>query len=275
MGYSYLIETITQDGMAQSSCRLCGAPAQYRFSLQVLQKHKVAYFECESCHSLQTETPYWVSEAYASNLAILDTGAAQRNLANLAAIYIVTRILPLKDVLDYGGGDGLLCRLLRDYEINCFVNDKYATATYARAFANPNFTHPGILLAFEVFEHFENPQADLEILFKTNPDILITSTGIFTGQNASWWYLTPETGQHLFFYSKNALEMIARRYGFKLIFCSNYILFVRAAHTTPIKAAALHLLLNRFSVRMVSALIRLLPTRGVSRDFNSLRDKNT
>jgi hypothetical protein len=223
---------------------------------------------------LQTETPYWISEAYVSNLAILDTGAAQRNLANLAATYIVSHVLRLNDVLDYGGGDGLLCRLLIDYEINCFVNDKYATATYARAFADPNFTRPGILLAFEVFEHFENPQVDFEMLFKTNPDVLITSTGIFTGQNADWWYLTPETGQHLFFYSKNALGMIAHRYGFKPIFCSNYILFARARHATPIKAAVLHLLLNRFSVRMVSALIRLFPTRGVSRDFNSLRDKN-
>jgi hypothetical protein len=270
-----LTETISHDGVEQNSCRLCGAPAQYRFSLQVLHKHKVAYLECESCHSLQTERPYWISEAYVSNLAILDTGAAQRNLANLAATYIVARVLRLNDVLDFGGGDGLLCRLLRDYEINCFVNDKYAAATYARAFADPNFIRPGILLAFEVFEHFENPQVDLEILFKTNPDVLITSTGIYTGQNSTWWYLTPETGQHLFFYSKNALEMIARRYGFKPLFCSNYFLFVRAAHATRIKAAVLHLLLNKFSLRMVSALIRLLPTRGVSRDFDSLRDKNT
>jgi hypothetical protein len=270
-----LTETISKDMVAQNSCRLCGATAQYRFSLQVLHKHKVAYLECESCHSLQTERPYWTAEAYVSNLAILDTGAAQRNIANLAATYIVARVLRLNDVLDFGGGDGLLCRLLRDYEINCFVNDKYAAATYARAFADPNFIRPGILLAFEVFEHFENPQVDLQILFKTNPDVLITSTGIFTGQNATWWYLTPESGQHLFFYSKNALEMIARRYGYKPLFCSNYILFVRAAHATPIKTAVLHLLLNKFSLRMVSALMRLLPTRGVSRDFDSLRDKNT
>jgi hypothetical protein len=275
MGCSYLTEANAQDCLAQISCRLCGAHAIYRFSLQVLHKHTVAYFECESCHSLQTEQPYWISEAYVSNLAILDTGAAQRNLANLAATYLVAHVLRLKNVLDYGGGDGLLCRLLRDYEINCFVNDKYAAATYARAFGVPNFIRPDILLAFEVFEHFENPQVDLELLFKSNSDVLITSTGIFNGQNADWWYLTPETGQHLFFYSRNALELIGRRYGFKLLFFSSYILFVRANTVTSIKAAVLHLLMNKFSLRMVSAIIRLLPTRGVLRDFDSLRDKDT
>jgi hypothetical protein len=266
-------ETMPQSVMVDKPCRLCGGAAHYSFSLEVLHKHHVVYLECESCHSLQTEPPYWISDAYPNNLAAFDTGAAQRNLANLAAAYGVARVLNLKDILDYGGGDGLLCRLLRDYEINCYVNDKYAAATYAQSFAAPDFTRPGIVLAFEVFEHFENPLIDLEALFNFNPDVLITSTSIFEGQNSDWWYLTPESGQHIFFYSKAALELIADRFGYTLLICSGYILFIRADLATSVKTAVLRVLLHKVTLRVVSAVMRLLPTRGVWRDFNSLRDK--
>ena len=104
---------------------------------------------------MQTERPYWMQEAYSTNLSILDTGAGQRNLLNLAATYAVCGLLRANNVIDFGGGDGLLCRLLRDYEVNCFVSDKYAAATYARAFVTPDFDRPDILLAFEVFEHLK------------------------------------------------------------------------------------------------------------------------
>jgi hypothetical protein len=40
-----------------------------------------------------------------------------------------------------GGGDGLLTRLLRDFEINCFVKEKFAKMTYAQDFTEENFDH--------------------------------------------------------------------------------------------------------------------------------------
>ena len=55
-------------------CRLCGGPAQRRFSRIILGVHDVAYFQCVACHSLQTQKPYWLESAYQHNLAQLDTG---------------------------------------------------------------------------------------------------------------------------------------------------------------------------------------------------------
>ena len=173
--------------------RVCGADSRRIYDLLVLGKYEVAYFRCESCQSLQIQTPYWLDESYTHNLAAIDTGAAQRNLSNLAASYLVARIFGMKNVLDFGGGDGLLCRLLRDYRINCFVIDKYAQANYARAFVIPDFARPQIVLAFEVLEHFADPNSDLPELFRLEPEILICSTGVFSGQGADWWYLTPES----------------------------------------------------------------------------------
>lgn len=254
-------------------CRLCGADSRRIYDLLVLGKYEVAYFRCESCQSLQTQTPYWLDESYTHNLAAIDTGAAQRNLSNLAASYLVARIFGMKNVLDFGGGDGLLCRLLRDYRINCFVIDKYAQANYARAFVTPDFARPQIVLAFEVLEHFADPNSDLPELFRLEPEILICSTGVFSGQGADWWYLTPESGQHVFFYSQNALQIIANRFGYTLLICSVYALFFRRSLLTISKRATLRILLEKHMLRLFSAAMRLIPASGVSDDFNSLRSR--
>src|ERR1700730_9135404 len=113
-------------------CRLCQGRLSFRFKSTVLGRYSVHYFECRECRSLQTEPPYWLNEAYSHNLSGLDTGAAQRNLHNLAACYIISKLFGATDAIDYGGGDDLLCRLLRDYGLNCFVSDKYAKVTYAQ-----------------------------------------------------------------------------------------------------------------------------------------------
>ena len=254
-----------------NSCRLCGNQVAAVFSLQLLQKYDVEYLRCSVCESLQTERPYWMQEAYKSNLSILDTGAAQRNLSNLAATFAVSKLLHLSDVVDFGGGDGLLCRLLRDYKINCYVNDKYAAATYARAFATPGFASPGILLAFEVLEHFNSPFNDLKTLFAWNPQVILASTVIYSGQGADWWYLSPESGQHVFFYSEKALHFIAKSYDYKLLIGSGHFLFLKSDLAGRAKSFFVKFILRRAVLRMISAAMRLLPTRGVQSDFDALR----
>jgi hypothetical protein len=260
-----------QTASTPSSCRLCGGNVARAFGLRVLEKYDVDYLRCAKCDSLQTERPYWIQESYTSNLAALDTGSGQRNIANLAAVYAVSRLLHLNDVVDFGGGDGLLCRLLRDYGINCFVNDKYASATYARGFAAPDFMTPGILLAFEVLEHFENPRSDLSILFESKPAVLMGSTAIYSGQGPDWWYLTPESGQHLFFYSENALRLIAEYNDYSFLMCSGYFLFLRPGVAGALRRQIISFALQRYMLRAVSAAMRLMPTKGVWNDFNALR----
>lgn len=254
-----------------SACRLCGGPLTERFRTLVLGRHTVRYLQCGGCHSLQTEAPYWLEEAYRENLSNLDTGAARRNLRNMAASHSIARCFGARNVLDLGGGDGLLCRLLRDTGLNCYVQDRYATPTYAQGFDKPDFAQPDMVTAFEVFEHLPNPARDLDDFFATQPGVLLVSTEIYAGQGPAWWYISAESGQHVFFYSREALARVGQTFGYQVVLSGEFVLFVRndlGSAWLRLKAA---LLLKRRVCRLTAARLMLQPVPGVLADFESRR----
>ena len=259
---------------AGAACRLCGGALRLRFSQVVLGRHEVQYLACSGCGSLQTEAPYWLDEAYAQNLSNLDTGAAQRNLRNLAACAAVAQVLGLRRLLDIGGGDGLLCRLLRDRGINCYVRDKYARPTYAQGFDEPDFEQPDLVLAFEVVEHLPDPAAELQAFFAHKPQAVLISTELYDGQAAGWPYIAPESGQHVFFYSREALEFIAQRYGYTLLLSGEFMLFLKPGLHAAWRVALVRLLLRRRACRLVAAWLMLLPTPGVMVDHELQKSKS-
>jgi Methyltransferase domain len=259
--------------MNDEACRLCGGHLAPKFSRILLHKYEVRYFECDRCVSLQTESPYWLDDAYGSNLSILDSGAAQRNLQNLAAAYLVSKLFRVRDALDFGGGDGLLCRLLRDYNVNCYVKDKYAVPTYSQGFTEPDFGAPNLVLAFEVLEHFAAPARELENLFQSRPKVLLASTEIYDRQRADWWYLASESGQHVFFYSEKAVQIIAERFGYSSLLSGGFLLFVRKPDHSAFKSFLARILLNRVVCRLLRGLILILPAPGAWRDHQSAKFK--
>ncbi len=256
-------------GMAEIptlDCRLCGGPAKRVFTQTILQAYEAGYYRCEVCSSLQTEEPHWLDEAYGKNLSCLDTGAAQRTLTNLAICFVISRLFKLTNVIDFGGGDGLLCRLLRDYGLNCFVTDRYATPTYAQGFTEPDFQHPDLVIASEVVEHFANPGRDLYQLFGLNPRIVFVSTAIYTDQQGDWWYLAPDSGQHVFFYSKKALDLIADKYGYGLLATGDFILFVQPDQLSPLRSVLARLVLRRRIIRLLRSVVVFLPATHAWKD---------
>jgi hypothetical protein len=268
--------TLVSDGCTLTSnevCRLCEGRLIRKFSCVVLHKHEVRYFECDRCGSLQTESPYWLDDAYSSNLSSLDTGAVQRNLQNLAAAYLISKLFRVRDALDFGGGDGLLCRLLRDYNVNCYVKDKYAVPTYSQGFSEPDFDAPNLVLAFEVLEHFAVPAKELEILFQSRPKVLLASTGIYDQQRADWWYLASEAGQHVFFYSEKAVQMIAERFGYSSLLSGGFVLFIRKPDRSTFKFFLARILLSRVVCRLLRGLILIMPAPGAWRDHLSAKSK--
>lgn len=256
---------------AEAACRLCGGTLRPRFTLTLLARHRVAYLACGNCGSLQTETPYWLDQAYGQNLSSLDTGAAQRNLRNLAATHAVARVYGVRNLLDMGGGDGLLCRLLRDTGLNAYVQDRYARPTYAQGFDRPDFAVADMITAFEVFEHLPQPRQDLDAFFGTGPRLVLVSTELYAGQDERWWYLSAESGQHVFFYSRQALQQVGRRYGYRTVFSGEFVLFVRADVDAGWRRALAGLLLRRKMCRLVAARLMLRATPGIVADFERLR----
>ena len=97
-------------------CTLCKNDRKPVFTATVLGRHEVAYFFCDHCGLLQTESPYWLDEAYSSAIAHADTGLVLRNQA------IARRLASLLyfcfdrngTYTDAAGGYGLLTRLMRD-----------------------------------------------------------------------------------------------------------------------------------------------------------------
>jgi hypothetical protein len=145
-------------------CRLCLGETRIHFTDRVLQKYDVDYQICGRCHSLQTEEPYWLDEAYGSgSLADSDTGGFMRCINNLCVLHVtswVLRLRPRAKVVDFGGGTGLLCRMLRDFGFDARVSDRYAPNEIARGFDDQG-DKPEIICSFEVAEHFANPQVGM------------------------------------------------------------------------------------------------------------------
>jgi hypothetical protein len=80
-----------------------------------------------------------------------------------------------------------------------------------------------------VIEHFPQPAEDLKALFESRPALVIVTTELFSGQDLSWPYLGDGTGQHVFFYSRQAIAHIARRFGYVIAFVGGLIVFLGRA----------------------------------------------
>lgn len=228
-------------------CRLCSGPTRKQFNATVLKKHDVEYFLCSVCGSLQTEEPYWLEEAYSKgNLVAADAGAVARNLDCQAIVYIVARVLRMPrdgSVLDFGGGNGLLCRLLRDRAFNAHVFDAHATNEFAQGFGDDRSKYH-LVCAFEVAEHFANPKKELADLFERSNSIVIIGTEVYQGQDEDWWYLATAGGQHVFFYARRGISTLAAGHGYYYKSVGNIHIFLKRPFTN-IESAVLSVLLTR------------------------------
>lgn len=204
-------------------CNICSGQSIEAFSKIVLGQFKVKYYRCDSCFFIQTEDPYWLNEAYSSGaISALDVGIMSRNLLLLNKTSKILRKIfsdfTFFSALDYGGGEGIFVRLMRDNGFNFYRQDLHADNLYARYFdikdlpANHKFN---LLTAFEVFEHLPDPIEEITKMFNYS-DIILMSTelqpSIDISELKDWWYFVPETGQHISFYTENAFQEIAKKF---------------------------------------------------------------
>lgn len=230
-----------------AECRLCGGKLTEVFTGKVLTKYDVKYFLCGGCGLLQTETPYWLEESYNDSIAVTDTGILLRNsdlvqktVVTLSALSepivrgeesksFIKKILGKKEdilfgrftapILDYGGGYGLLVRLLRDVGLDAYWYDLYTQNLFAKGFEMKKDEKYSAVIAFEVFEHFPEPLEQIgKIIQDCSPDLLVFSTVLYGDSPPAkdWWYYSFESGQHVAFYSRKTLEYIAEKFSLKL-----------------------------------------------------------
>ena len=259
-------------------CRLCGGAVEARFRRRVLGRHDVQYWRCRECGSLQTDKPTWLDQAYGAALAGSDVGAAQRCLTSRAAIWAILALLGPRRarLLDFGGGTGLLCRLLRDLGLDSWTTDRYGACEFAGAFrVEAESIAPGaypVVTAFEVLEHLPDPAADLAALFGLEPRVLIATTLLYEPHlGEDWWYLAPHEGQHVFFYSRAGLEGWAGAHGWHLVSIGSWQIFLRRPPGRLARMVLPALLAPR-ALRLLRVLVEALPSgRHVVADLGRTR----
>lgn len=203
----------------EQHCRVCRAPTQFVGAGRLLQE-EISYFECQNCGFVQTESPYWLEEAYEETINLSDTGIVARNLTNRN--FVISTLLALgglqKRVVDFAGGYGLLVRLLRDKGVDAWHSDPYCENLIAVGFENDG-SQAFLVTAFEAFEHFFDPAAELEKMLTIAPNVLLSTNLISkpVPKFGDWWYYGAEHGQHISFYRKNTLQYLAKKHGKHLV----------------------------------------------------------
>jgi 2-polyprenyl-3-methyl-5-hydroxy-6-metoxy-1,4-benzoquinol methylase len=115
--------------------------------------------------------------------------------------------------LDYGGGEGLLSRLLCDAGWNSRSYDPFVDKNVKIA----ELGRFELITAYEVFEHVPDPCALIDdlssllvedgvIMFST----LLSDGNIHHHQRLSWWYVSPRNG-HISIFSQRSLSLLAER----------------------------------------------------------------
>ncbi|HLW68247.1 MAG TPA: class I SAM-dependent methyltransferase [Gemmataceae bacterium] len=211
-------------------CRLCGETADELFSLRVLRQFDVRYYRCAHCDLIQTEEPYWLAQAYSTAYSALDVGVLNRNLFCSRLTLAVATLLGVPwatPCLDYGGGNGIFTRLMRDAGCNFLWHDKIGPNLYVRGFEGEPQIAYALVTCFEVFEHFANVHDELAALFRPRPDFVLVGTFLHSNPGKDWWYLVPDSGQHVAFYSRQTMQQIGTLFGYEAVCGEDYVLFIR------------------------------------------------
>ncbi len=199
------------------NCKICGHEASFLFKAKVLYKYDVSYYQCSACGFGQTESPYWLDEAYISPMNLSDTGVMFRSerMSKIITSLISLFFKRQGKYLDYAGGLGVFTRAMRDIGFDFYWNDPYTKNELARGFEGTLTERYDAVTTFESFEHFENPLPEIEKILSVT-DTILFSTDVMSvpaPKHNDWWYYASEHGQHVAFYSKQSLKVVANKYG--------------------------------------------------------------
>lgn len=212
-------------------CKICNSLVNEIFSACILGKYNVKYFYCSFCEFLQTEEPYWLTEAYSQPITLSDTGILQRNiyLSEIMTILLSLFFNKFGKYLDYGGGYGVFVRLMRDIGFDFYWYDKYSENLFAKGFEYKKGEKFEAITAFECFEHFVNPVKEIESMLELSENLIITTELLPKPipKPKDWWYYGLDHGQHISFYSRKTFEFIAKRYNLNYAFLGSLHLLTK------------------------------------------------
>lgn len=218
--------------MSVAKCNICGGGVRELFKV-VIFKESRSLCKCldSNCCHVQFVNVDWLARAYEKAIVSLDTGAVKRCylfsaiISTFSVVYNAFNTRPLLRYVDYGGGAGLLTRLLRDRGLNAYSFDAFCENVYSSGFIADNSPSDFISL-IEVVEHLQYPMIEMsDIIKKFEPKVIFFTT-VFAPDlmEENWWYLTPDTGQHINFFTKKSVSKLATNLNYHAYFFGRYTL---------------------------------------------------
>ena len=199
------------------SCKICEQNVELFSRVCLLGKYDVEFYRCRSCGFICTEEPYWLEEAYSTAITGSDVGLVRRNihLAKIARVLIFTFFNSKGTFLDFAGGYGLFVRLMRDNGYDFLWYDRYCENLFASGFVADfiDGMRYDLVTAFEVFEHLVDPITGVDEILRHTKNILFTTDLLPepVPKPSEWWYYGVEHGQHISFYTRKSLEVLAEK----------------------------------------------------------------
>jgi Methyltransferase domain len=272
-------------------CNICGSLSKFIFKKLYLQKHDVSLFQCTNCGFIQTEKPYWLEEAYRLPFTPLDIFLASRpsELSQLTENLILNYFDYTARFVDYGGGVGVFTRMMRDRGLQFYRQDKYAQNLFTQYFDITDLPqeqhHFELATCFEVLEHLEHPLDELSKMFALSDNILCSTSlqpSTSLAELKSWDYIGELHGQHISFYTPEAMKIIAQKFN-----CNYYSPARKSMHLFTSKSIK-NITLSRISKKSIAKKVRnkvMFFTDKIYNDFfrdetdlhplQSLREKDT
>ena len=202
-------------------CNICSSPVTLLGVATVLkQQQQIQYFRCVHCGFIQTEKPFWLSEAYLETITRSDIGLVRRNIefSNMTVVIISAFFSSRSRFLDYRGGNGMFVRQIRDKGFDFFWQDRYTINQLARGFESQNIDGYNLVTAFEVIEHLEDPINEVKRMLSYSNMFLFSIMLIPANYPlpGDWWYYALDSGQHISIYSKQLLKELTKKFNLRL-----------------------------------------------------------
>lgn len=250
-------------------CKLCESATEDFGALKILRSFDARYRRCTACGFVFVERPFWLEHAYSSAIAASDTGIVVRNLklAEATGLLISLAFTGAQRFLDFGGGAGLLVRLMRDRGFDFRLLDKYCENIFAAGFEAQPSEQFDLVTCMEVVEHLPEPLPTFQELAALAPSIVFSTELLPQTANrpGEWWYYAPETGQHVSFYTVSALQVIAERLQMRL--ATNSV-NLHVLSRTPVSNRVLRLVSSRKGRSVARAIVRLIGRRRRSLTYS-------
>ncbi len=222
-------------------CKLCGGLAISKFVLPLFNDGwKAQYYECDKCHLLQsyhldTLSAKELTHYYGMASPDMDAGAACRQygvvtrIEQMVKLGIIPRSIPGFKMLDYGCGSGFVASYLKArFGWETLGYDPYSRPAYMSNGFTSDWSEVTkgryhLVIAVEVFEHFINIKEEVariqSVLSKDFAFVYVMTGMYIPGKyDRNWWYLAPQSGQHVSIYSADSRQEIKRLLGVDAVY---------------------------------------------------------